>query len=714
MPKKLKDRIEGILYRRATFKAKGIINEEERLVEVSFSSEARVLRKSFFEGAWIEVLSHKRGAVDLSRLRSGAPVRYNHSGLREDRLGVVEDARVDSQKKRGVATVRFSKDSSVDREWKDVVDGVLRNISAGYIIDERKLTREGEGDRPPEYLVTRWIPAEISFVDVPADATVGVGRDGDDLGLVCRNAPGVPADGEYYQIVNLETITKERTVNRQQLEEALALARRNLTSAIGTDDEESARQEVMGAERALNAFVDPVPAVAAVATPAAAPASSGAPAPEDNSGAVAEGVQLEATRRQEVGEVFSRFLEQDGVGEIQTRCLNDTGVTVDAARSQLLAHIGANASAAGGDPFIEMGDTEDVKWRNGFNQLLQVRAGLLAPAEMENVEHSVRGYTLYEIARKMLELRGIDTRNFGKMELVGRSFTTSDFPLILQDNAVVAMKKGFEEASETWAPWTNVGNLSDFKTAHRVNLSSFDDLTLVREGGEYKYGTFVEEEETITLATYGKLFAISRQAIINDDLQAFTRIPQKMGRAAARVPGDLAYAILTANGNMSDGVALFHDGSHSNDTASTGVPTAVRVGTGRTKMGLQTDQSTNANGLNIEPAYMLVPLELRDTANVLMSSEHDPAASVAGIPNPVRGIMSVIADPRLSSDSATAWYMVADPNLHDTVEVAFLDGVQAPTLEQQQGWSIDGTEFKIRLDCASAAMEWRTMQRNTG
>lgn len=98
--------------------------------------------------------------------------------------------------------------------------------------------------------------------------------------------------------------------------------------------------------------------------------------------------------------------------------------------------------------------------------------------------------------------------------------------------------------------------MSDFKTAHRVGLgASF--LRSVREGAEYKYITTKDRGESIALATYGEIFSITRQALINDDLNQLTDVPMKMGRAAKATIGDLVYEILTANAVLSDGKKLF-------------------------------------------------------------------------------------------------------------------------------------------------------------
>ena len=86
----LKQRIEGTVYRTIEMRAEHIINEDERTVRLSVSSETPVLRQSFFREPWVEVLGHKRGEVNLDRLNDGAPILFNHDNLsRQNRIGVV-------------------------------------------------------------------------------------------------------------------------------------------------------------------------------------------------------------------------------------------------------------------------------------------------------------------------------------------------------------------------------------------------------------------------------------------------------------------------------------------------------------------------------------------------------------------------------------------------------------------------------------------------
>ncbi|MBN67480.1 MAG: hypothetical protein CMM94_07960, partial [Rickettsiales bacterium] len=165
---------QELLTRQIDLNRDSIIDPESRLVRLSFSSEEPVTRQSFFSEPWIEVLGHADGEVDFERLNNSAPLLYNHDrSERDNRIGVVERAWI--EKGRGYAEVRLSKRAEVEGIWQDVRDGILRNVSVAYRINERKLQEENE-NTPDLYRVTSWTPMEISLVDIPADASVGIGR----------------------------------------------------------------------------------------------------------------------------------------------------------------------------------------------------------------------------------------------------------------------------------------------------------------------------------------------------------------------------------------------------------------------------------------------------------------------------------------------------------------------------------------------------------
>lgn len=141
------------------------VDADARTIEFPFSSELPVER-------WFgdEVLSHKTGAADLTRLNDGAPLLFNHN--MDEIIGVVERAWIGDDK-RGHAKVRFAKTARAEEVLSMVQDGILRNVSFGYRINEMT---EATKDKKSVYTATRWEPFEVSMVTVPADHTVGVGR----------------------------------------------------------------------------------------------------------------------------------------------------------------------------------------------------------------------------------------------------------------------------------------------------------------------------------------------------------------------------------------------------------------------------------------------------------------------------------------------------------------------------------------------------------
>jgi HK97 family phage major capsid protein len=143
------------------------IDRERRTVALSFSSEEPVER-------WygMEILDHSEGAVDLSRLKKIGALLINHDP--RDQVGVIEDVYLDQADRKGRAIVRFGRSAKAEEVFQDVLDGIRKNVSVGYLVKEMKFEKHENGK--DYYRVTRWVPIEISLVSIPADATVGIGR----------------------------------------------------------------------------------------------------------------------------------------------------------------------------------------------------------------------------------------------------------------------------------------------------------------------------------------------------------------------------------------------------------------------------------------------------------------------------------------------------------------------------------------------------------
>lgn len=416
--------------------------------------------------------------------------------------------------------------------------------------------------------------------------------------------------------------------------------------------------------------------------------------------------QMAAANTERVGGVSAVFEAFPAFASLKGECLADISCTPEIARGKLL-----NALAAGTTPSAGPGAIH-IHAGNGNLVGDSIRAAVMSRAgyAQQQTDNAYNGYTLRELARASLVDRGIGIASHSApMQMVGLAFThsSSDFGNILMDVAHKAALMGWDEAGETFDKWTRKGTLSDFKTAHRVGLEAFPTLREVRAGAEYKYVTLKDKGEPIALATYGELFSIDRQAIINDDLTMLTRIPQAMGLAARATVGDLVWAILTSNPTMSDGKPLFH-ADHGNLVKA--ALDIAGLDSGRQAMLLQ---KSGERRLNIRPAYMLTPVAIESRANQLIKSASVPGADAnSGISNPIQNFAEVLSEARLDDASPTDYYLAAAQG-RDTIEVAYLDGIDTPYLEQQQGFTVDGAAFKVRIDAGVAALDWRGLAKIT-
>ena len=164
---KWKERVQQgeTLYRTLQIREESI-NEEERTVELSFSSETPILTYGEYE-----ILGHSAGEVDFSRMEISAPVLLDHD--RRTQIGVVVSASVKDGK--GRALVRFSRSKLGEEVFQDILDGIRTNVSVGYRVFKWEYVGSNE-DGPRTYRATLWQPYEISMVSLPADTSVGVGR----------------------------------------------------------------------------------------------------------------------------------------------------------------------------------------------------------------------------------------------------------------------------------------------------------------------------------------------------------------------------------------------------------------------------------------------------------------------------------------------------------------------------------------------------------
>lgn len=344
---------------------------------------------------------------------------------------------------------------------------------------------------------------------------------------------------------------------------------------------------------------------------------------------------------------------------------------------------------------------------------------------VEEMGREFAGLSLLEMAREYLTMAGIKVKGLSRDQVAkialqgvhgaaeyfaGGLHSTSDFPNILANVANKTLRMGYEAAPRTFTMWARQVSAPDFKPINRVQLSDIAALREVGEHGEFKRRTISDSKETYSLATYGEIVGITRRVIVNDDLDALSRIPRAFGVSAAQMESDVVYALLTAGQTMTeDNVALFH-ANHANLNLTNGLDDDGLV-EARRAMRVQT--APKGTLLNLMLKYIIVPAALEHVLEQLVNPLSLAADSVTNvIPAWMRSLTPVV-EPRLDADSETTWYGATDNGIIDTVEYCYLEGQEGVYMETRQGFDVDGVELKARVDFAAAAIDFRGLCKNT-
>ncbi len=674
----------------------GSIDADARTVDVVFTTGAPVMRFDWMTGQrYIETLSLKKAHVRLDRLNNGAPFLNAHSASDlTGVLGVVEQGTAKVAGEQGTAKVRFSKRPDVEPIWQDVRDGIIRNVSVGYRVHKYEQTDSSDG-APAKRHAIDWEPYEVSAVPMGADD-----------GAKMRDARSVETNS--CAIITRSAGTEGNTTMLTEAEQRAA------------DEAKAAEDAKKAAEKKA---ADDAARAAGTTTPDDLKAATDA---ERERGL---GIRLAVRAGRSA---FDDIKAADAFAEEQIR----KNAGVDAVRAMVLERLAGKSDAVkiGGhyaDEIRVVGDEAD-RFRDGAVAWLLKKAGvaeMVEAAAKKNGETlkldpgECRGMTLMDLARESLGRRGVKTRGMDPMKLAGVALThrveggyssTGDFPVLLEVALNKTLLAAYATAPDTWRLFAKVGSVSDFKIANRYRMGTFGRLDIVNEAGEFRNKPIPDgAKETISIVTKGNIIALTRQAIINDDMGAFSDLATRFGRGAKLSIEMDVYDLIKLNAGlgpvMNDGLTLFH-ATHLN--IGTGSAIGVdALDADAQLMSAQTDLSGNEI-LDLRPAVLLVPRGLGGQARVLNAMEFEPLANVFQKPNIVRGLFSTIVDtPRLAG---TRRYLLADPATAPTFEVAFLNGNQEPFLDMQDGWRIDGTEWKVRLDYGVAAVDFRAAITNAG
>lgn len=647
---------------------------------LSFSSEAPC------SGWWMdEILVHTAEAVDLSRLRTTGTLLFHHGfdpAVGSMPIGGILKAELDVTKRRCTAEIVFDgEDAKASEIERKVANGWLKGISVRAHVLEWTVLRENEKSADgrftgPVKLASKWEPIEISIEPTPADPSVGVGR-------------GIG----YTQILQRE----ERNMGNET---------NIVTGGAPVGQGMPAAPAAAPAAEGVQRSAAPEGAPSASAAPAA-PASgetgvvrSAAPAAED-------AIRAERERSARIVARCGSF-PQLGLdpGDFIAR-----GLSVNEVNEEILRRLGSGSAPVGGSVQVVADETD--KLRSAACDGLLLRAGMRVEKPADGAR-DFRGMRLRDLAVDCVTRAGVQGALRMADDVLMRSALSPDsaFSGILSDTINKSMGIAYHAAPTTFERWTSKGSNTDFKPRKIFQISEAGELDEVPQGGELKFDEMKDTSATSVLATFGKTFGFTRQALINDDLDLLTRIPAAYVSAAKRGVNRAVYSILNANPVMADGNALF-----SAEHGNLGTGAKPSVASYQEAMGGMMTRK-NLRGLeylNIPPAFVIAsPLQYAEHA-VILRSTANPSGANSGVFNPFEGLMSLVQDANIEASSgALPYYFAADPSMCGTIEVCYLNGVEEPQLESQVGFDFLGIKYRIIHDRGVTLLDWRGLYKNPG
>ncbi len=306
------------------------------------------------------------------------------------------------------------------------------------------------------------------------------------------------------------------------------------------------------------------------------------------------------------------------------------------------------------------------------------------------------------------------------------AFSTQNLSYVLTRSFNAILLEAFYYTESEWRKVFNIGRVRDFKTYDRYRMNpvdfTFEPLT---DGGKYKHAELSDSAYSVQAETFGKMYAITRRDIINDDMGVFTDIPRMIGFGASETLNQYCWAKFLNPATDADGKAFYH-ADHGNLKTSCALTldnlSAARAQFIKQKKAKGGEKTTGESPLGIEPKLLVVPTELEDKALMLTKATWFNNGSTADTPadyNPQRNRWTVAATSFLSNSSftgysASTWYLFADPRRLAAFEVSFLNGKDKPTIERADAdFDTDGIQFKGYLDFGISQQDYRAAMKCT-
>lgn len=637
------------LVTRAAPLAPTTVNDETRTVSAVIATETPAPCRSKDGRKWYEVLPM---AALQTPLPDAAPLLDSHQQKTiADQIGVVTNLRVEGRQLVGDLTIS----ARFPATWADVKAGVLRAVSVGAAVEGWTQSVAPDGTRI--LTATRWRIVEASIVSFPADPAATT-RSASMPDIVTTPPPEAAAPPEKTAFQPCPDCATPKGCGK---------------AGFCVADEEAA------------------------ATSADASAAD---------------VNEETTRAMPSQQV--RALQRSlGLGDRWAASLITRGATEQEVRAAAFAALATGVQGVRPDqPRIQVLRSGDDPYQRALwmGEALYVRS-----AGAGTLSEPARQYAHFrpaDMARELLALHGVRTVGMSDAAVTTRSLnSSSDFPIILGEVMGRTLRTAYAAAPSGIRAAARVTSARDFRTKTAVQLSEAPILKKLSEAGEITAGSMAETYETYQVETFARKVGITRQALVNDDLGAFSDLARRFGQVGAETESVALVALLVKNGGagplLNDGVALFH--ASRGNIASPAAISDASLSAARAAM--RTRKGLSGQIISAPPRYLVVPAALETAAEKWLTAIQ--AASASDV-NPFGGKLELLVEPRLDAVSATRWYLAADPAVIDGLEIAYLTGSNGPLVEPVKDADTDGVTLKVLHDFGVGFVEWRSWHANAG
>lgn len=718
----------------------GTAKEEERTVEVVWSTGAAVKRYSWDEGYYMEELSMEPKHIRMARFKTGMSLLDSHDNwTMAARLGTIVPGSVRVENGKGYATVKFSRSEMAETIFRDLLDGHPIQISVGYKVHRYEKT-EGSEKTLPTFRATDWEPMELSVVPIPADA-----------GSFSRSEQS-PPDDKSYEVVMVRhdentnaadaASIKETPMNKREAAktlkgkelDALALGAGLARNANETDDQLSARllahydaedkqradaeaaQKRADEEAAKRAAEEEAAKRTAAATTTTNPSTT-APAAGLTAEQVAEQLRSATAAEKKRAKDIRDLARNAGFTEDEdfVRTAIEGETTVDAFRSAMLDKLIEKEQKSPTFPHAEtrgMRDSQETTRKLIANAMMH-RHGLTD--KLEDGANQYREMSLVDVARDLLVARGESGRG-SNVDILRRSLhSTSDFPIILGDITRQTMMSAYmlEQEQNTFQLIASRNVMPDLREVKVLEMGNGPELEELTEKGEYKRGTIKESQEGFTMSHYGKVIGLTERMIINDQLGAFAQVIANWGRVVARLEGNIVWGKIINNDKLkSDNKALFH-ADHGNLAGSGTALDETNLIAARVAFRKQKD--IDGQQISLAPTYLFVGTDLEVPAQKLITGVTVPNTTAQVVPQAIRSLQPVY-ESRIDALPNKPWFLFATPQatLGRGLQYSYLSGYESPRTMERWGFDYDGVEYRLDHYFGAGLTDYRFAYKNAG